>query len=270
MSLTPLFSIVVPFYNLRAYMDRCIKSILRQSYQQIELILIDDGSTDGTTERLDYWAKVDPRIRVFQRANHGVSATRNFGVQVANGKYITFVDGDDWVEHQFIEFMVQSFERYQVAMVACGFYYDPRGRSATTKHESGVLNRKEMMNRVLKLSGSVRGYSWNKGYLTAVIKDNSLKFTSDIDLMEDQLFNVQYVNACDRFYFDTRPLYHYVQRSDSLVHAFDLQKVPDTIVANYRIIQELNRANAVEVTRKKALQHAKKRQRYAKKTDSII
>lgn len=270
MSLTPLFSIVVPLYNLRAYMDRCIKSILRQSYQQIELILIDDGSTDGTAERLDYWAQADPRIRVFQRENHGVSATRNFGVQVANGQYLTFIDGDDWVEHQFIEFMVQSFQLHRVAMVACGFYYDPRGRSAALKHEYGVINRKEMMNRVLKLSGSVRGYSWNKGYLTSLIKDNDLKFTSDIDLMEDQLFNVQYVNLCDRFYFDTRPLYHYVQRSDSLVHAFDLQKVPDTIVANYRILQELSRANTMEVSRKKKLQHAKKRQRYAKNSDSVI
>lgn len=270
MSLTPLFSIIVPFYNLRAYMDRCIKSILHQSYQQLEIILIDDGSTDGTAERLKYWEQVDPRIRLYLRENHGVSATRNFGVQVANGQYVTFIDGDDWIEHQFVEFMVQSFQQYRVSLVTCGFYYDPRGRSAASKRESGLLTRKEMMNRVLKLSGSVRGYAWNKAYVTQIIKDNQLKFTSDIDLMEDQLFNVQYINLCERFYFDTRPLYHYIQRSDSLVHAFDLQKVPDTVVANYRILLELNRASTIEANRKKELRHQKRRRHYAKNPDSII
>lgn len=264
MSLTPLFSIIVPFYNVRAYMDRCIRSLIKQTYSQLELIFIDDGSTDGTGERLDYWAQSDSRIQIFHRENHGVSETRNFGLQQVIGEYLTFVDGDDWVERQFIEFMVKAFQDSHAAMVVCGYYLDPRGRSAALQAESGILTRKEMLSRVLKLTGSVRGYTWNKGYLTSVIQQHRLEFTSDIDLMEDQLFNVQYINLTRNFYFDTQPLYHYVQRADSLVHAFDLQKVPDTVVANYRILQELNHTNAAEQSVKKHGRQQKKQLKYRK------
>lgn len=269
MSLTPLFSIIMPLYNVRPYMDRCVRSLLAQTYRQLEIIIIDDGSTDGTGERLDYWVQIDPRIHAFHRENHGISETRNFGMQQMTGEYFTFVDGDDWVERQYIDFMVKAFQRSHAEMVACGYAIDPRGRSAALKQESGLLTRKEMINRVLKLSGSVRGYTWNKGYLTSVVRKHRLRFTSDLDLMEDQLFNVQYINVSRFFYMDTVPLYHYVQRADSLVHAFDLQKVPDTVVANYRILRELNHTNAAEQSVKKRPRRPKKRRKY-RKTDLTI
>lgn len=248
MSITPLFSIIMPVYNLEKYIDRAVKSILNQSYRQLQIIIIDDGSTDGTPAHLAHWAQVDDRIEVHRQANQGISAARNFGMTFMRGDYLTFTDGDDWVEHRYIEYMVNAFRQFQPEMVICGFYIDPPNRSAATKMESGILTRHEVINRILKLGGSVRGYTWNKGYLPAIIRAQQLQFDTDLGLMEDQLFNVRYVNVCQRYYFDTRPLYHYIQRPDSTIHGFALQKVPDNIVANYRIFQELNRAKSHAAT----------------------
>lgn len=242
MAITPLFSVIMPIYNLEKYIDRAVKSILNQSYHQLQIIIIDDGSTDRTPQHLAHWAEVDARVEVHRQENQGISAARNYGMTFVKGAYLTFLDGDDWVEHRYIGFMATAFRQYQPDMVICGYDIDPPYRSAAPKDESGILTRKEAIARILKLGGSVRGYTWNKGYLIDVIRTNNLQFDEHIGLMEDQLFNVQYANLCDRFYFDTQPLYHYVQRSDSIIHGFDLQKVPDNFVANYRIFQELNRA----------------------------
>lgn len=244
MAITPLFSVIMPIYNLEKYIDRAVKSILNQSYRQLQIIIIDDGSTDQTPRHLAHWAALDDRIEVHRQENQGISAARNFGMTFVKGEYLTFLDGDDWVEHRYIEFMTRAFRQYQPEMVICGYAIDPPNRSATTKAESGILTRKEAINRILRLGGSVRGYTWNKGYLVDLIRANELQFDTDIGLMEDQLFNIQYANLCQRFYFDTQPLYHYIQRPDSIIHGFDLQKVPDNFVANYRILQELNRAKS--------------------------
>ncbi|WP_261806744.1 glycosyltransferase family 2 protein [Lapidilactobacillus luobeiensis] len=251
MSLNPLFSIVMPLYNVCSYLDRALRTILNQSYPHLQIILVDDGSTDGTSERVDYWAASDRRIEAIHQENLGISTARNVGLARVRGEFLTFVDGDDWLERDFVTFMVKNLQYYEAELVSCGFFIDPPGRNAANKVESGILTRKEIQNRILKLGGSVRGYTWNKAYRVAIIRQNQLTFDTDLGLMEDQLFNIRYTNLCTRFYFDTKPLYHYVQRADSIIHGFDLQKVPDNFIANYRIFRELNRSEQRNSTPRK-------------------
>ncbi|MFC6314636.1 glycosyltransferase family 2 protein [Lapidilactobacillus achengensis] len=259
MSLNPLFSIIMPLYNVRSYLDRALRTIINQTYPNLQIILVDDGSDDGTSDRIDYWHAHDRRIEVLHQENRGISAARNAGMSLARGEFLTFIDGDDWVERDYVAFMVKNLQYFEADLVSCGYFIDPPGRSAASKVESGILSRKELQNRILKLGGSVRGYTWNKAYRTALIRQHQLAFDTDLGLMEDQLFNIQYSNQGERFYFDTKPLYHYVQRADSIVHAFDLQKVPDNFLANFRIFRELNRPENRQTAtpKKKTAMHKK-------------
>ena len=104
-------SVIVPIYNIEKYIDRCIRSVLEQSYNNIELILIDDGSADGSGRKCDFWKQKDSRIRVFHQVNQGVSSARNVGLTEAMGDYITFIDGDDWIEKNYLSNMYERIQR---------------------------------------------------------------------------------------------------------------------------------------------------------------
>ena len=101
----PEISVIVPVYKVEPYLDRCVQSILRQTFRAFELILVDDGSPDGCPAMCDAWAKQDRRIRVLHKENGGLSSARNAGLAVATGRYISFVDSDDWIEPQMLEYL---------------------------------------------------------------------------------------------------------------------------------------------------------------------
>ena len=114
-----LISIIVPVYNTRQYLDKCVESIVKQTYDNIEVLLIDDGSTDGSDKLCDKWLKKDNRIKVYHKRNGGLSDARNFGLEHATGEYIGFVDSDDWVDRKMYEVLLNGCERHNVDVGCC-------------------------------------------------------------------------------------------------------------------------------------------------------
>ncbi len=135
-----LISIIVPIYNTEKYLHNCIDSIIRQTYMEIEIILINDGSTDNSGNICDEYAKKDKRIRVFHNANGGLSNARNFGVQKSNGEYVTFVDSDDSIESDFVETLVFLCKKHGADIVQCNRCYNNENKGVESDVESVYSN----------------------------------------------------------------------------------------------------------------------------------
>lgn len=118
----PLISVIVPIYRVERYLSKCVESILNQTYRHLEIILVDDGSPDGSGAICDEFAEKDSRIRVIHKENGGLSDARNAGIQVAGGEYLAFVDGDDWIEPDMYEAMLGLTEKYGAKLVCAGRY----------------------------------------------------------------------------------------------------------------------------------------------------
>lgn len=116
-----LLSVIVPVYKVESYLDRCVESIVGQSYRNLEIILVDDGSPDGCPEKCDDWAKRDNRIKVIHKQNAGLGFARNSGLDIATGEYVAFVDSDDYIENDMYRTLIDAACRHNADMVSCGF-----------------------------------------------------------------------------------------------------------------------------------------------------
>lgn len=191
----PLISVIVPVFNAGVYLEQCILSILNQSLKEIEVIAVNDGSTDKSGEILDKIAQQDSRLYVYHRENKGVSAARNFGINNAKGACIGFVDADDWIEPNMYEKMYYLIKRENADLIIC---------NVNELKENGVFKRLDLINEsidftnngILAFSDLMRfkyDYSnWNKLYSRKVIAENSLRFDEGIKVYEDLLFNCCY------------------------------------------------------------------------------
>jgi len=217
MKMDKLVSIIVPIYNVEKYLGKCIESLVSQTYTNIEIILVNDGSPDHSDVICEEWAKKDARIRILNKVNGGLSDARNAGLEIANGELICFVDSDDWVENETIERAVNAIE--DVDMVIWGYYCDTVDENekvlSTTYHKhNGICDRKEGY-KILESPDvmGLSGYAWNKLYKRELI--DSLRFEKGISLVEDVLFNSPYMCKCEKVkYIDFLGL-HYIQRNRS-------------------------------------------------------
>ena len=115
-----MISIIIPVYNVKLYLDNCIQSVIQQSYTDFECILVDDGSTDGSSEICDQWAEKDNRIIIVHQPNGGVSSARNKGLEQAKGEYICFIDSDDWVDVDYLSAMINNLKEKETDLIICG------------------------------------------------------------------------------------------------------------------------------------------------------
>jgi len=232
---TKEFTVIVPIYNVAAYLDQCLVSLQAQTYPNFTVWLIDDGSTDASATVAAAWANKDSRFHLLQQANRGVSAARNVGLQQARGDYVCFVDGDDWCEPTYLANFAKQMAQPDADMALCGYYTDwPSLKVLLGDTAQRLLDQQKMLAAVLKPSGDVRGFLWNKCYRLDVIQRHQLTFDEEITLLEDQLFNVAYVVHTQYFYYTATPQYHYVTRNDSAIHKW----TPHTVTAE---LQALNR-----------------------------
>jgi glycosyltransferase involved in cell wall biosynthesis len=245
--LQPLVSVIVPAYNLETLLNRSVQSILQQTYHNLEVIIVDDGSTDQTSAVAQEFARLDSRVQLVQMpTNVGISRTRNAGLAAATGDFLAFADGDDWVEPNQIEWYMDQFAAHpEVAMVSCGFIKEPLGKRSRIR-KRGIVDQKTMVNYVNRMNSPIGGYLWNKCYRRALISKHRLRFDTDVALMEDQLFNTRYILLGDYYYLSNEPLYHYVQRDDSAIHKGinRAKKARDIVVVNARIQHVINVARA--------------------------
>lgn len=174
--------------------------------------------------------------------------------------YFTFHDGDDFVDPGYVSFFIRAFKLHpDCDMVSCGYYIDrPKGRSHVVgKPESGVLTKGNAFMKLTDIFASpMKGYCWNKGYRTKLVRKHNLLFDADVAFMEDQIFNVKYISIARKVYYTQKPYYHYWQRSDSIVHKPNLKKTSDLLMGNYliwsKIIKSIMKEREQEKAKKKA------------------
>lgn len=205
-----MVSVIVPVYNGENSLHHCIDSILQQSYQDFELVLVDDGSSDRSSLICDEYANKDNRIFVIHKKNAGVSSARNCGIKASNGDYICFVDVDDMIENDYLSTLVNSSLDQQSELVVCGFFVEENG----LKKDSIVFSDEESLrihrNHIFYLSEKhLFSAPWCKLFKSCIIKDNNLFFDEDMSLGEDIVFNFDYLNFCEEIYVINKCLYHY-------------------------------------------------------------
>lgn len=215
-----LISMIVPVYNGEDYIGTCLESLRKQSYTNLEIIVVNDGSGDRTVEICAEHARRDLRIRLLNQTNSGVSAARNMGILAADGTFIGFVDSDDYVEQGFVECLYTNAVRHRVPISACSYNFVVNGRKhpipVTADKKRGKLDKTDFY--IGMMEDTYRGFLWNKLFRRSFLTDGSgalLLLDRDLGICEDLLYLVGAASHGESFYFDERSLYNYVQRDES-------------------------------------------------------
>lgn len=212
----PLVSIIVPVYNVQNSVARCLESVLAQTWKEIEVIVLNDGSTDGSLAICEQFRRKDPRITLIDKPNAGLSMTRNDGMKVAKGKYVQFVDSDDLLEPDFTENMVRAAEANSADLVISPYW---------------MALPPEMVNpgEGEKLATFYFNVVWNKLYRRQLLEAVDLWFTNDLLYAEDQQFNVRYLQYAKVIASIDTPGYYYIQNPQGICHT---QLTAGTVMQN--------------------------------------
>lgn len=214
-------SIIVPAYNAQNTIGRCIESILNQTYTDFELLVMDDGSRDGTAAIIDGYAARDPRVIAVHKPNSGVSDTRNQALDRAKGKYIQFLDADDWISPDATRLFVRAMEDNPACDMVIADFYRVIGEKMSQKgdiEEEKLLTREEYADEMMRNPADFYyGVLWNKFFRRSIIEDNRLRMDVKLDWAEDFIFNMEYVLHTDHIYALKVPVYYYVKTEGSLV-----------------------------------------------------
>ncbi|MCL4417954.1 MAG: glycosyltransferase [Actinobacteria bacterium] len=236
-----LVSIIIPIYNSQEHLARCLDRLQNQSYKRIEVIMVDDGSTDKSSIICANYMRGDKRFRLIQKTNGGVSSARNIGIEKANGAYIGFVDSDDYVERNMIQNLVELQKRYNspdILIYNC-YKEDLNGKSRIRplRSEVSVLTPEVTLNLILKRE-YFQGYVCNKLFKADLLQqDNKILFDEQIHVCEDLLFCCQCILASKNIVYDATPYYHYVFHSNNNSIKFNYKKL--TALDAYEKIIEL-------------------------------
>jgi len=219
MIMSELISIMIPMYNAEEKIEKCIKSILKQTYKNIELIIVDDGSKDNSFMICNKLKESDSRIKIIKQLNSGEGAARNTGIENATGKYLCFVDADDYVKEDFVEVLYNLIkEDKNVNMGICGFIEIKDEKIINeTSGEFKLLSQEEAMEELLKET-SFKGYVWNKIFNLSIIKENNLKFDTTLSVWTDVCFVFMYLKFVNKIAFHPIPEYYYIYMENSVSH----------------------------------------------------
>lgn len=218
-----LISIIVPIYNVEKYLDRCINSLVKQTYKNIEIILVDDGSKDYSGKIADNWGEKDSRIKIYHKENGGLSDARNYGIEKSSGKYLSFVDSDDYVDERFIEVLYQILIKNKVKISAVGIQ---KFSNKEYNIEKNYFNEKdeifdtEKAIQYLYNNSKYCNYAWNKLYLKELFNDIKYPYGRK---MEDLGTTYLLFDKCEYVAYNSIPLYFYYQRENSILHNPDKQ-----------------------------------------------
>lgn len=228
-----LISIIVPVYNVEKYLDKCIQSLINQTYKNIEIILIDDGSTDSSGKICDEWAKKDKRIVIKHTKNSGVSMARNIGIKLAKGIYIGFVDADDYIANDMYEFLLKNMKEHNSDISICSSYdvYED-GKIIHNKIENINIELDNIDALIYIFKAGYYGTGiWNKLFKKELLQDNSF----DIELSNGEELSVLFnaIKQAKKIYYSSVPKYYYYQRVGSATHN---KKINSGMVQNFKSI----------------------------------
>lgn len=245
-----LVSIIIPVYNVAPYIEACIKSIQVQTYSNLEIIIINDGSTDGSGEICEEIAKSDDRIQVVKQENSGVVMARRKGVEFSSGKYILFVDGDDWIEPETVEFVLTNIGLAE--MLSFGVYKEVLSNSSVERYDEfpeglylGELQIAEILKNMIydfsqNLLQRLTPWGCNKLFLSDLVKEVYQEIDPEITLAEDTVFIYKCLLRCKSIVISHHCFYHYRYRKESAIHAVNrevlisINKVYLSLYAEFR------------------------------------
>ena len=214
--MSELVSVIVPIYKTEKYLKKCINSIIAQTYEKLEILLIDDGSPDKCGDICDEYSKADTRIKSIHKKNGGLSDARNVGIDLATGKYIMFCDSDDWIERDIISIAVSEMEKTDIQLLVWGFSADFVDSEENVKSSRTCLTNQFIntmaMNAIDNETVGLLGYAWNKLYIRDLIINSQIYFEKGTSLIEDVLFNAQVIKKCNALSIIGIVGTHYIQR----------------------------------------------------------
>ena len=219
----PLISVIVPIYNIKKYIADCVESIIEQSYENLEIMLVDDGSHDGSEKICDEYAKIDKRIRVIHKENGGLSDARNVGIDLAHGEYVTFVDGDDALENTAVEYLYDLIDKFDADMSICSFSIVKKKKiNVGKKYQEVRLNTDECLEKMLMEEG-FNVTAWGKLYPRSFFKNIQFPVGK---LHEDVGTTYKLIMQSKVIAYGPNPEYLYYQRKNSIVRSeFKLEKI---------------------------------------------
>lgn len=229
---TPLISVIVPVYNVQAYLENCVNSLLEQTYQNLEIILINDGSADDSGVLCDWLAQRDNRVRVIHQRNQGVSVTRNNGISCANGEYLVFVDSDDTVDVQYVQALYRGVVEHDADLVICGYRrcYPKFNKDVCVEKDFCVCDISKNEQVITQLyTGALLNSPWNKIYKKNLI---TKYFDSSLAMGEDLVFNLQYLRNVGKIRVISSVLYHYIIRTNSAVTTYKMNRMSNVVQVN--------------------------------------
>ncbi len=224
-------SIIIPVYNVEKYLDQCLQSSISQSYDDIEIVIVDDGSTDSSGEICKRYKKADSRIHYVYQENGGLSKARNTGLLNASGEYVLFADSDDWLNNKTCEYCVDIIHKYNPDVIVFGFAkaFDDKEEIITVSGlETGYISQDEAMT--LLGDDSFGNYAWNKCYKKSLF--DNIKYPVG-KLLEDIGTTCHVFHKASKFYYLKEVLYYYRQRQDSIMHIQSHKRVHDEFEQRY-------------------------------------
>lgn len=232
----PLISIIVPIYKVDKYLEKCIETIINQTYKNLEIILVDDGSPDNCPQICDEYAKKDKRIVVIHQKNGGLSSARNAGLDIAKGEFIGFVDSDDYIENDMYETLFTAIKENNAQISICRFHIvNENGEflhdtiKTDIKEEITILDKYEAMKEML-IDKNIRGYVWTKLFKKECFE--TLRFPEGKNY-EDIAISIKCFENTDKIVYINKKKYYYLQRETSIDHNLSEKNLSDAIEMSY-------------------------------------
>ena len=224
--LEPVISVIVSIYNVQGYVEKSVQSIVNQTYKNLEIILVDDGSTDNSGKLCDAFAKNDARIKVIHKGNGGLSSARNEGIKVATGEYIAFVDGDDWIDEDMYEGMLSAISKYDADIAICNYKeISKKGIRDTSSDEVTVFEGRETLKVFIEedVNYQIQNAAWNKLYKRSLMGE--LRFPEG-KLFEDIVYTTKLLAGSKRAVYINKAYYNYIfDRSDSIMNSKKVERL---------------------------------------------
>jgi len=235
-----LVSVIVPVYNQEKYLERCVASIAAQDHENLEILLVDDGSTDACGEIIDRWAQSDSRIRAFHKSNGGLSDARNYGIEHAGGAFLIFVDSDDWIEANMVSTMLEAMRKENADMVICGYFKDyPDGHQETdTKDQTEyrLFDAETLFRRLLK-NEQISFHACRRLYKKALVEKDVFPGGHNYE----DVFAVPLLSMCCKTtVYISAALYHYRQNPEGISSSFTFSNKMDYLSAfehTFRLVE---------------------------------
>lgn len=206
----PLISVIIPVYNIKDYISKCLESVINQTYKNIEIICVNDGSTDSSLKVLNEYAQKDKRIKIINNKHMGLSASRNIAINNAKGEYIVFADGDDWLEHNLIELAYNKISSCNADIVIYSYNIVEKDKIVPNKYLYKILEKYENKDIILSDLVSINHCVWDRMFKKKFLIDNNIRFPEEVVQNEDSVFDMICLNYKPKYCCLPRNLYNYL------------------------------------------------------------